>query len=109
MANGKQAKAGRATCSLAPFIVPSVGRMVDHNPLFRHVLDNPAVVPSLLLEPGVLGRWGFLFVNVDTAYKHSTMADSRSLHIVRKSLLVMYGYSKKLFFNGIPTPKGRLC
>lgn len=31
--------------------------------LFRRVLDNPAVVRSPLLGAGVLGRWGFLFLN----------------------------------------------
>ena len=31
--------------------------------LFRRVFDNLAVVRSPLLEAGVLGRWGFLFLN----------------------------------------------
>lgn len=31
--------------------------------LFRRVLDNLAVVRSPLLGAGVLGRWGFLFLN----------------------------------------------
>lgn len=31
--------------------------------LFRRVLDNLAVLRSPLLGAGVLGRWGFLFLN----------------------------------------------
>ena len=45
---------------------PLVGRVVNLEGarlLFRRVLDNPAVVRSPLLGAGVLGRWGFLFLN----------------------------------------------
>ena len=45
---------------------PLVGRAVNLEGarlLFRRVLDNPAVVRSPLLGAGVLGRWGFLFLN----------------------------------------------
>lgn len=45
---------------------PLVGRAVNLGGarlLFRRVLDNPAVVRSPLLGAGVLGRWGFLFLN----------------------------------------------
>jgi hypothetical protein len=53
-----------------PFACPShsplVGRVVNLEGarlLFRRVLDNLAVVRSPLLGAGVLGRWGFLFLN----------------------------------------------
>ena len=45
---------------------PLVGRVVHLEGarlLFRRVLDNLAVVRSPLLGAGVLGRWGFLFLN----------------------------------------------
>ena len=45
---------------------PLVGKVVNLEGarlLFRRVLDNPAVVRSPLLGAGVLGRWGFLFLN----------------------------------------------
>lgn len=45
---------------------PLLGRVVHLEgapPLFRRVLDNLAVVRSTLLGAGVLGRWGFLFLN----------------------------------------------
>lgn len=45
---------------------PLVGRVGDLEGarlLFRRVLDNLAVVRSQLLGAGVLGRWGFLFLN----------------------------------------------
>jgi len=45
---------------------PLVGRVVNLEGarlLFRRVFDNLAVVRSPLLEAGVLGRWGFLFLN----------------------------------------------
>ena len=45
---------------------PLVGRVLNSEGarlLFRCVLDNPAVVRSPLLGAGVLGRWGFLFLN----------------------------------------------
>ncbi|CAI8602364.1 unnamed protein product [Vicia faba] len=35
----------------------------SYNPYVRCVFDNLEVVRSLLLEAGVLGRWGFLFLN----------------------------------------------
>ncbi|PNY15719.1 hypothetical protein L195_g012421, partial [Trifolium pratense] len=35
----------------------------SYNPYVRRVFDNLAVVRSPLLEAGVLGRWGFLFLN----------------------------------------------
>ena len=44
-----------------------MGRVVNNlegaRLLFRRVFDNLAVVRSPLLEAGVLGRWGFLFLN----------------------------------------------
>ena len=45
---------------------PLVGRVVNLEGarlLFRRVLDNLAVVRSQLFGAGVLGRWGFLFLN----------------------------------------------
>lgn len=45
---------------------PLVGRVVNLEGarlLFRRVLDNLTVVWSPLLGAGVLGRWGFLFLN----------------------------------------------
>ncbi|KAK7296959.1 hypothetical protein VNO77_46275 [Canavalia gladiata] len=52
--------------SPAPPHSPLVGRVVNLEGarlLFRRVFDNLAVVRSPLLEAGVLGRWGFLFLN----------------------------------------------
>lgn len=53
-----------------PFVCPPhsplVGKVVNLEGarlLFRRVLDNLTVVRSLLLGAGVLGRWGFLFLN----------------------------------------------
>lgn len=46
---------------------PLVGRVVNLEGarlLFRRVLDNLTVVRSPLLGAGVLGRWGFLFLNL---------------------------------------------
>ncbi|CAK8561289.1 unnamed protein product [Lathyrus sativus] len=43
-----------------------VGRVVNLEGarlLYRRVFENLAVVRSPLLEAGVLGRWGFLFLN----------------------------------------------
>ena len=45
---------------------PLVGRVVNLEGarlFFRRVLDNLAVLRSPLLGAGVLGRWGFLFLN----------------------------------------------
>lgn len=45
---------------------PLVGRVVNlegDRLLFRRVLGNLAVLRSPLLGAGVLGRWGFLFLN----------------------------------------------
>lgn len=52
--------------SPAPPHSPLVGGVVNlegARRLFRRVLDNLAVVRSPLLGAGVLGRWGFLFLN----------------------------------------------
>ena len=52
--------------SPAPPHSPLVGRVVNLEGarlLFRRVFDNLSVVRSPLLEAGVLGRWGFLFLN----------------------------------------------
>ncbi|KAK7322008.1 hypothetical protein VNO80_35192 [Phaseolus coccineus] len=52
--------------SPAPPHSPLVGRVVNLEGarlLFRRVFDNLAVVWSPLFEAGVLGRWGFLFLN----------------------------------------------
>lgn len=49
-----------------PLNSPLVGRVVNlegARPLFRRVLDTLAVLRSPLLGAGVLGRWGFLFLN----------------------------------------------
>lgn len=45
---------------------PLVGRVVNLEGarlFFRRVLDNLVVLRSPLLGAGVLGRWGFLFLN----------------------------------------------
>ena len=53
-----------------PFACPPHSPLVDRvvnlegaRLLFRRVLDNLALVQSPLFEAGVLGRWGFLFLN----------------------------------------------
>jgi hypothetical protein len=57
---------GRFPFACPPPHSPLVGRVVNLEGarlLFRRVFDNLAVVRSPLLEAGVLGRWGFLFLN----------------------------------------------
>lgn len=54
------------SCSPAPPHSQLVGRVVNlegDRLLFRRVLGNLAVLRSPLLGAGVLGRWGFLFLN----------------------------------------------
>ena len=57
---------GRFPFAFPPPHRPLVGRVVNLEGarlLFRRVLDNLAVLRSPLLGAGVLGRWGFLFLN----------------------------------------------
>lgn len=63
---GSVSQAVRVPVRLPPSYSPLVGRVVNLEGarlLFRRVFDNLAVVRSPLLEAGVLGRWGFLFLN----------------------------------------------